>query len=197
MAILKIARMGNPVLTRTARPVDDPTAPEVRALVADMVETMADAFGTGLAAPQVHIGLRIVIFFVSEARVDPDDPDDAPVPLTVLINPEIEVLDADTAIEWEGCLSLPGLTGRVPRAKRIRYRAQTLEGGTIEREASGFHARVVQHECDHLDGILYPMRMDDLSEFSFVDEMNALRARSEAAARMQRAADGDGEANEA
>lgn len=197
MAILKIARMGNPVLTRPAEPVADPTAPEIRALVADMVETMADAFGTGLAAPQVHVPLRIVVFFVSEARVDPDDSDDVPVPLTVLINPEIEVLDDETETDWEGCLSMPGLTGRVPRARRVRYRAQTPEGGTIEREASGFHARVVQHECDHLEGILYPMRMTDLSELAFVDEMNAARARAQAAARTESDAEDGADADTA
>ena len=127
MAILKIARMGHPVLGRPAEPVEDPTAPEVAKLVNDMVETMVDANGTGLAAPQVHISKRIVVFYVSEHRAG-DDEADGPVPLTVLINPEIEVLDERTEEDWEGCLSLPGLTGAVERPYRIRYRGVTPDG---------------------------------------------------------------------
>jgi len=170
MSILKIARMGHPVLQMSAEPVADPTAPEVRRLVADMVETMMDAPGTGLAAPQVHVPLRIVVFFVSDHRTG-EDADDTAVPLTVLINPEIEVIGDEYEEAWEGCLSLPGLTGAVERPYRIRYSGVTPNGEIIEREAAGFHARVVQHECDHLDGILYPMRMDDLSKFAFVEEI--------------------------
>lgn len=181
MAILKIARMGHPVLLQRAEPVADPQAPEIRALVSDMVETMIDAMGTGLAAPQVHVPLRIVVFFVSERRIT-GDPGDGPAPLTVLINPEIEAVGDDLATDWEGCLSIPGMTGAVPRARRIRYRGTTPEGETVEREVAGFHARVVQHEVDHLDGILYPMRMTDLSQFAFVDELNRARARSAAEA---------------
>lgn len=181
MAILKIARMGHPVLLRRADPVADPTAPETRRLVSDMIETMIDAMGTGLAAPQVHVPLRVMAFFVSERRTT-DDPDDKPAPLTVLINPEVEVLDAETETDWEGCLSLPGMTGAVPRARRIRYRGTTPEGDIVEREATGFHARVVQHEYDHLEGILYPMRMTDMSQFAFVEELSRARAQAEAKA---------------
>lgn len=176
MAILKIARMGHPVLRRKAAPVSDPTAPEIRRLVQDMLETMEDAGGTGLAAPQVHVPLRLVVFFVSGRRAAAEAAD-APgassedVPLTVLINPEIEVLSERTVLGPEACLSVPGLVGQVPRFARIRYRGLTLQGRPLEREASGFHARVVQHECDHLDGILYPQRMTDLSQLAFTSEI--------------------------
>lgn len=180
MAILKIARMGHPVLDRPAEPVADPTAPEIVTLIGDMIETMADANGTGLAAPQVHVSKRVVVFFVSELRAG-DDPADGPVPLTVLINPEIEVIGDETEEGWEGCLSLPGLTGAVERPYRIRYRGTTLDGKLLEREAAGFHARVVQHECDHLDGILYPQRMADHSKFGFVEEIGRARAAEMAA----------------
>lgn len=167
MSILKIAKMGHPVLRRPAAEVPDPTAPEIARLVRDMEETMADAGGVGLAAPQVHVPLRIVIFYVPAVRSE----EGRPVPLTALVNPVIEPLTEEMAEGWEGCLSVPGMTGLVPRYTRIRYRGVTPSGGVIEREASGFHARVVQHECDHLDGILYPMRMGDLTTFGFVDEM--------------------------
>lgn len=172
MAILKIARMGHPVLRRPAEPVPDPTAPEIQRLVEDMLETMADAGGTGLAAPQVHVPLRVVVFFVSGRRAAQEDGvGRADVPLTVLVNPEIEPLTAETALGPEACLSVPGLVGLVPRATRIRYRGLTLEGAPLERVAEGFHARVVQHECDHLDGILYPQRMTDLSLLAFTSEV--------------------------
>ena len=127
----------------------------------------------------VHVPRRVVVFYVAEPRRT-DDPDDSAAPLTVLVNPEVEVVAGATATDWEGCLSIPGMTGAVPRAHRIRYRGTTLEGETIEREVAGFHARVVQHEVDHLDGILYPMRMTDLSQFAFVDELNRARARTAA-----------------
>jgi peptide deformylase len=170
MPILKIARMGHPVLRGRAAPVQDPRAPEIRRLAADMLETMEDANGAGLAAPQVHVPLRLVMFHVLAHRtVEGEGP--PPQGLTVLINPVIEPLDGEKELGWEGCLSLPGMLGAVPRFKRIRYRGLDLDGSPIEREASGFHARVVQHECDHLDGILYPQRMDDLSLFGFADDM--------------------------
>ncbi len=168
MAILKIARMGHPVLMAKARPIADPTAPAVQQLVADMVETMMDAPGIGLAAPQVHVPARIVVFRVPEDR----DEDDEGVPLTVLINPEIEALSDDMEEGMEGCLSLPEMAGMVPRHAKIRYRALDLKGEPIDVEASGYHARVVQHECDHLDGILYPMRMSDISKLGYADEMS-------------------------
>lgn len=176
MAILKIARMGHPVLLRCADRVVDPRAPDLARLVADMIETMHDAPGVGLAAPQVHVPLRVVVFWVPKARADdPDAPEGSargPVPLTVLINPYIETIGEEREAAWERCLSVPGLTGLVPRPRQVRYTAQTLNGETVSRVAEGFHARVVQHECDHLDGILYPRRMTDLSRLGFVEEIH-------------------------
>lgn len=175
MAILKIARMGHPVLKQIAEPVVDPRAPEIRLLVEDMVETMIDASGAGLAAPQVHVPLRVMVFQAPDARVeegiDESEQFDHTAGLTVLINPVIEPLSDEMADGWEGCLSVPGLRGSVPRFTHIRYSGQTLDGETLEREARGFHARVVQHECDHLDGMLYPQRMTDLSQLMFESEI--------------------------
>jgi peptide deformylase len=180
MAILKIARMGHPILARRAAPVADPGSPEVKRLVADMIETLEDIGGAGLAAPQVHVSQRIVIFKVSPERVSGREDDD-PAELTVLVNPEIEELPGPVELGWEGCLSVPGLRGAVPRAARIRYRAQMPEGGLIDRTVEGFHARVVQHECDHLDGILYPQRMTDHRLFAFVEEWQRYGAEMAAA----------------
>lgn len=168
MAILKIARMGHPVLRMNAAEVADPTDARIHALIADMVETMADAPGVGLAAPQVHAPLRVVVFRVPGDRTENKED----VPLTALINPEIEPIGEETEEGFEGCLSVPGMTGKVSRYKKIRYRGLGPDGKEIVREAEGYHARVVQHECDHLDGILYPMRMADLSSFGFVDEIS-------------------------
>ena len=177
MAILKIARAGHPVLKRRAEPVADPTAPEIHRLIADMIETMLDANGAGLAAPQVHVSLRLVVFHVPEARARAEDGEAAePQPLTILINPELEPLGDETASGVEACLSLPGLAGRVPRFTHVRYRGVDHEARPIEREARGFHARVVQHECDHLDGVLYPMRMTDLSTLGFATELGRTEA---------------------
>jgi len=170
MAILKIARMGHPILRRRAQEIENPDAPEIRALIGDMLETMEDADGAGLAAPQVHVPLRLVIFHVPPERAE-DEGDERPVPLTVLINPVIEPLTEAMELGWEGCLSVPGLIGAVPRFTRIRYRGVAPDGSAIDRTAEGFHARVVQHECDHLDGILYPQRMTDLSQLMFRDQM--------------------------
>ena len=170
MAILKIARMGHPVLRRRADEVPDPSAPGIRRLVADMVETLHDINGSGLAAPQVHIPLRVVIFHVPAHRAQSDTLP-RPEGMTALVNPVIEKLGDDVESGWEGCLSVPGMMGSVPRARRIRYSGFTPEGEPVAREADGFHARVVQHECDHLDGILYPQRMTDMSLFGFVEEM--------------------------
>jgi peptide deformylase len=182
MAILKIARMGHPVLATPARPVADPRHPEIRRLVNDMVETMIDANGAGLAAPQVHVPLRIVVFQAPGERTDPglaeDERFDHTTPLTVLINPEIEILGPDQEGGWEGCLSVPGLRGWVERPAHIRYRGLGLEGETIERVAKGFHARVVQHEYDHLDGRLYTSRMADLSRLIFESEIRHFQAAS-------------------
>jgi peptide deformylase len=172
MAILKIARMGHPVLSQRAQEVADPTAPEIRRLVADMVETMIDANGAGLAAPQVHVPLRLVVFQAPGERTEDTGEEmfDHTAPLTVLINPVVEVLGAERDGGWEGCLSVPGLRGYVERPGHIRYRGHDHEGRPVERSARGFHARVVQHECDHLDGVLYPQRMDDLSKLIFESE---------------------------
>jgi peptide deformylase len=170
MALLKIARMGHPVLRASAAPVEDPQAAWVRRLVEDMLETMADAGGTGIAAPQVHAPHRVVVFQVAGERVS-DLPGDGEQELTVLINPVVELLGDEMALGWEGCLSVPGLRGVVPRHLRIRYRGLGLDGETIEREAAGFHARVVQHECDHLDGILYPQRMTDHRLLVYLEEL--------------------------
>jgi peptide deformylase len=170
MALLKIARMGNPVLREPAATIDDPAASWVRRLVDDMIETMEDANGTGLAAPQVHHPWRIVVFFVSGERLS-GLPGDVAQDLTVLINPRIELLGNERAFGWEGCLSVPGMRGIVPRHLRIRYCATGIGGEPIEREVAGFHARVVQHECDHLDGLLYPQRMVDLRHLFFLEEL--------------------------
>lgn len=178
MAILKIARMGHPVLKRVADPVPDPTDPEIRKLVADMIETMMDAPGIGLAAPQVRVAKRVVVFYVPEARAraarygteNADGPHDGARDLTIMINPIIEPLSDDMLEGPESCLSLPGLRGQVKRYNHIRYSFTDLEGQSHSVEASGFHARVVQHECDHLDGMLYPMRMETLDSFGFIDE---------------------------
>ena len=174
MAILKIARMGHPILCRRAEDVADPAAPEIRTLADDMLQTMLDAPGTGLAAPQVHVPLRMVIFRVPLTAEE--DIAGAEAPLTVLINPILEPLGDETVAAWEGCLSLPGLRGLVPRYAHLRYRGVDLVGAPIDRTVDGFHARVVQHECDHLDGILYPQRMADLTGLIFESEMRHLIA---------------------
>lgn len=174
MTIMKIARMGHPALARIADEVPDPTAPEIRALAADMIETMIDANGAGLAAPQVHVPVRLVVFQAPGHRADPGLSEaemfDHTAPLTILSNPVIEILDDTREAGWEGCLSVPGLRGLVERPAHIRYSGIDLDGNTITRIAKGFHARVVQHECDHLDGMLYPQRMGDLTKLIFESE---------------------------
>jgi len=169
MAILKLAVMGHPVLKRRADEVDDPTAPEILRLIDDMIATLDDAGGVGLAAPQIYVPFRVVIFEVPAARLGIAESET--LPRTVLINPVITPLSDQRELGWEGCLSVPGLRGAVPRFTEIGYRGLDASGRTIEREARGFHARVVQHECDHLDGMLYPMRMADLASLHFVSEM--------------------------
>ena len=175
MAILKIARMGHPVLITRAEPVADPGAPEIRRLVADMIETMEDAPGVGLAAPQVHVGLRLFVFRVPPERAG-ETPDDRPIDTQVLINPEVEPLGEEKALRWEGCLSIPGLRAAVPRYARVRYRGVDCDGRVVAGEVGGFHAGVVQHEYDHLDGILYPMRMTDFRLFGFTEEIGRAMA---------------------
>jgi peptide deformylase len=166
--------MGHPVLGKRAEAITDLADPELRRLVEDMVETMIDAHGAGLAAPQVHESIRLVIFQAPGSRADPGLSEgevfDHTAPLTVLVNPIVEVLSTEMEGGWEGCLSVPGLRGWVERPAHIRYRGTGLDGKPIERVAKGFHARVVQHECDHLDGILYPQRMTDLTKLIFESE---------------------------
>ena len=164
MSVRDILKMGDPRLLRVARPVQAFNSPELKALVEDMFETMRAVDGAGLAAPQIGVDLALVIFGFSKNDRYPDAP---PVPETVLINPKIEALCDVEEEGWEGCLSVPGLRGVVPRWARIRYSGSDLQGRRIEREAEGFHARVVQHECDHLIGLLYPMRIRDFSRFGF------------------------------
>ncbi|WP_119677520.1 peptide deformylase [Indioceanicola profundi] len=175
MTILKIARMGHPVLRRPAQPVESPIPAVVRQLAQDMVETMLDAPGIGLAAPQVHIGWRVVAFRVPADRStgQPGDPVTEP---RVLVNPELEPVGDEMVMGWEGCLSIPGLRGLVPRYARLRYRGYGLDGQPVEGEASGTLARVLQHEVDHLDGILYLDRMPDLTKLTFTEEMKYFAA---------------------
>lgn len=164
MAVREILKMGDPRLLRVAQPVREFGTPALRELVADMLDTMKAANGAGLAAPQIGVDLRLVIFGFERNERYPEAP---PVPMTVLINPEITPQSELLEEGWEGCLSVPGLRGVVPRHASIRYRGFDLEGQPIDRLAEGFHARVVQHECDHLDGLLYPMRVRDFSRFGF------------------------------
>ena len=164
MAVREILKMGDPRLLRVARPVSAFDTPELHALVADMFDTMAAAQGAGLAAPQIGVDLQLVIFGFTHNDRYPDAP---PVPRTVLLNPTITPLSDEEEEGWEGCLSVPGLRGVVPRYARIRYAGFDERGQPIEREAEGFHARVVQHECDHLIGRLYPTRMRDLRKLGF------------------------------
>ena len=165
MAILKIARMGHPVLLQTAEAVADPAAPELQRLIRDMIETMEDASGAGLAAPQVYVSQRLFVYRVPDGRGDP------PRETAVLINPVIEPVGDVIAVSWEGCLSIPGLRAAVPRHAAVRYSGLDHTGQPVRGEATGFHALVLQHENDHLNGILYPMRMSDLSLFGFTEEL--------------------------
>ena len=169
MAILKIARMGHPILHKVAETVMDPTSADTASVVHDMLETLEDAGGLGLAAPQVHISKRIVVFFIPETRTG-DGLNDSPEQLTVMINPEIEPLGQEKELDWEACLSVPDLMGSVPRFTKIKYSWTNLDGTQSNRVAEGFHARAVQHECDHLDGVLYPMQMDDLKLLGYSKE---------------------------
>jgi peptide deformylase len=166
--IREVLKMGDEKLLATAKPVEKFDTAELRALLADMHDTMEHLSGAGLAAPQIGVGLRVVVFGVKN---NPRYPQAEDVPYTVLINPVIEPLSDEMEEAWEGCLSVPGLRGVVPRFKRLRYRGFDANGVAIDREAEGFHARVVQHECDHLDGILYPMRVRDFSRFGFIEAL--------------------------
>lgn len=166
MAVRSVLRMGDPRLLQVSRPVEQFGSDELRELVQDMDDTMRAMSGAGIAAPQIGVQLRVVIFEVTH---NPRYPDAEAVPYTVLINPIITPIGTDMEDGWEGCLSVPGMRGVVPRHQSLRYQGRDLDGNPIDRTVSGFHARVVQHECDHLDGILYPMRIRDLRLFGFND----------------------------
>ena len=168
MAIRTVLRMGHPLLQQVAAPVERFGTPELRELVADMDDTMRALNGAGIAAPQIGVSLRVVMFEVTR---NPRYPQAEPVPYTVLVNPVLEPLGEERDEAWEGCLSVPGLRGVVERHSQVRYRGVDPEGRPIDRTVAGFHARVVQHEVDHLDGILYPMRVTDMRRFGFEDEL--------------------------
>ncbi|MCP3867116.1 MAG: peptide deformylase [Gammaproteobacteria bacterium] len=170
MAVRQVLQMGDPRLLETASPVATLDTPELHELVKDLIDTMEALDGAGLAAPQIGVGLRVVVF---ELDNNPRYPNVPPVPRTLLVNPVLEPLSEEVNEDWEGCLSVTGLRGVVPRYTHVRYSGFDLAGNSIVREVSGFHARVVQHECDHLDGILYPQRMLDMKQFGFSDVLAA------------------------
>jgi len=169
MAIRKVLRMGHPLLLEVSANVQEFNTPELDSLIQDMFDTMKAEDGAGIAAPQIGVLKRVVIFGVD--RENPRYLNRGKVPNTILINPEITPLSKEVENGWEGCLSVPGMRGLVPRINRIRYRGYDQKGNLIDREAEGFHARVVQHECDHLDGILYPQRIEDMTQFGFLEEL--------------------------
>mgnify|MGYP001439238779 FL=1 len=168
MAIREILKMGHPILLEVAKPVEKFNTSELDSIIEDMIDTMKENDGAGLAAPQIGLGMQLVIFgFDSNERY----PEADQVPFTVLINPVITPIGDEEEDGWEGCLSVPGLMGVVPRFKKIRYQGKDQHGNEIDREVDGFHARVVQHECDHLIGKLYPMRIRDFSQFGYLDTL--------------------------
>lgn len=169
MSLRPVLRMGDPQLLRVSEPVRVIDSEELRALLADMRDTMAALSGAGLAAPQIGVPWRVVMF--GTGAHNPRYPDAEIVPATVLINPQLQPIGEHVEQDWEGCLSVPGMRGLVPRYRQVRYRGVDELGRSIDRRVSGFHARVVQHEVDHLDGILYPMRMTDMSRFGFNEEL--------------------------
>jgi peptide deformylase len=166
MAIKPVLRMGDPVLYKVAEKVTEFDTPDLHALIQDMHDTMTDMNGAGIAAPQIGVSLQVVMFGVGK---NPRYPDAEEVPFTILINPELIPVGNEEEDGWEGCLSVPGMRGVVPRFQHLRYKGFDPQGNVIDRTVSGFHARVVQHECDHLFGILYPMRIRDLTKFGFND----------------------------
>jgi peptide deformylase len=169
MSLRRVLRMGDPRLLQVSEPVHNLDSPELLELLADMRETMAALSGAGLAAPQIGVPWRIVIF--GTGAPNPRYPEAEIVPATVLINPQLQPLGEQMQQDWEGCLSVPGMRGLVPRYQQLHYRGVDEQGRAIDRRVSGFHARVVQHEVDHLDGILYPMRMTDMGQFGFNEEL--------------------------
>ncbi len=171
MAIKPVLRMGSPVLASPSKQVHDFSKSILLPIIRDMLDTMKDEGGIGIAAPQIGCNMRLIMFGFDESERYPGE---EAIPFTVLINPEIEILSQQITEDWEGCLSVPGMRGLVPRYDEIRYRGQDEKGQWIERSVSGFHARVVQHECDHLDGILYPERIKNLKKFGFEEELKHL-----------------------
>ena len=168
MAIQKVLKMGDPILLQVAAPVANFDSPELHELLSDMRDTMAAMSGAGIAAPQIGVSQQVVIFGIDH---NPRYPDAEAVPFTVLINPTLEFIGDELEEGWEGCLSVPGMRGMVPRYKQLRYRGFDEKGQAIDRTVNDFHARVVQHECDHLIGMLYPMRIKDFRNFGFVDTL--------------------------
>ncbi|MEK6748578.1 MAG: peptide deformylase [Pseudomonadota bacterium] len=168
MPVRDVLKMGDPLLRRVAEEVTMFGTPTLTGMIQDMLDTMAALSGAGIAAPQIGINQRIVIFGFDK---NPRYPHIAPIPMTILINPVIEPLSDEMHEMWEGCLSVPGMRGMVPRYKHIRYQGRDAQGVAFERIVSDFHARVVQHECDHLDGVLYPQRIVDMTQFGFIDEL--------------------------
>ena len=168
MAIQKVLKMGDPLLLQVAAPVANFDSPELHELLSDMRDTMAAMSGAGIAAPQIGVSQQVVIFGIDH---NPRYPDAEAVPFTVLINPTLEFIGDELEDGWEGCLSVPGMRGIVPRYKQLRYRGFDEKGQVIDRTVNDFHARVVQHECDHLIGMLYPMRIKDFRNFGFVDTL--------------------------
>ena len=168
MTVRRVLKMGDPLLYRKAEPVKEFDTPELHALIADMFDTMAAMNGAGLAAPQIGVSQRVVIF---EVQSNPRYPQAEPVPRTILLNPVIEPIGSEMEDGWEGCLSVPGLRGLVSRYAQLRYTGYDPMGKPIDRQVSGFHARVVQHECDHLDGVLYPMRLKDIRLLGYEDAL--------------------------
>ena len=165
MAILKISRLGHPILLQKTKPVKDITGNRVKQIIHDMTETMLDAKGIGLAAPQIYINKQIIIFRT------PEEEEEKEIKITVLINPKLTKISNETNNEWEGCLSIPGMLGLVKRYSKIKYEGYDMEGNIIKREANGLHARVVQHEFDHLMGILYINRLADKKAFGYAEEI--------------------------
>jgi peptide deformylase len=172
MPVRKVLRIGDPRLREIARPVPDYDTPELHALVGDMKDTMDAYDGAGLAATQIGVLQRVMIFGIAS---NPRYPDVEPFPMTVLVNPAYEVLSAERTSGWEGCLSVPGMRALVPRNSRIRYRGFDEFGQAIEREVDGFHARVFQHEFDHLEGVLYTDKIEDPLSFGFTEELQAAK----------------------
>ncbi len=171
MAVKQVLRMGHPLLLQVSKPVEEFNTPALHSLIQDMFDTMDAHEGVGLAAPQIGVSQRIVVFGITHNRRYPDA---GSIPMTVLINPSIQIIGDDCCFGWEGCLSVPGMRGEVARANRLIYSGFDAQGSRFERDVGDFHARVVQHEVDHLDGLLYPSRIENMSRFGFAEEIESL-----------------------